>query len=477
VTRRYGGSKTELAHFGDPPARRGDTVPMILAGGAGERAGRSRLVALLLFVVAFAIYLPTTVHGIVSSDVWSANFASWHLVTTGTPHIDGLDIPRFAHDPNRAVWIHPLPDGHTVIGRAPGVIAVTLPAYWLLHPAAMTLLPGNLTAALLAAAAVAMMFLALVRRLGVPQAALAALVFGFATPMWSISANGLWPQTVTTFGFAGMAWACESKRWWLAGVFGGISLWARLPVALIVAVVGVYVGRRRGDRAIVLQIGAVSGLFLVLMCAWSRWMFDSWNPVASYDEATLRDHAASNALNLVNQLGAWVAPDRGIVVWTPVLLLLLPALVRSWGDLPDWSRALVAAGLAYTVVQSSLGSFTGGYVFYGYRYGLTFVACATPALALSAPRMGAVARRLFGPVVGLQLLAFAMGAVFDDLWLNSSLAWRDNAFVHSLRLLGPWGWVLAALSVALGIAGGRLWRLRLVGSADSHDVEAHAVAT
>jgi hypothetical protein len=31
--------------------------------------------------------------------------------------------------------------------------------------------------------------------------------------------------------------------------------------------------------------------------------------------------------------------------------------------------------------------------------------------------------------------------------------------------------------VVLGIAGGRLWRLRLVGSADSHDVEAHAVAT
>jgi hypothetical protein len=432
---------------------------MILADGAeGDHARRSRWLALLLFVVAFSIYLPTTVHGTVSSDVWSADFASWHLVTAGTPHIDGLDIPRFAHDPNRDVWIQHLRDGHTVIGRTPGVIAVTLPAYWLLHPAAMTMLPGNITAALLAAAAVAMMFLALVRRLGIPQAALAALLFGFATPMWSISANGLWPQTVTTFGFAGMAWACESKRWWLVGVFGGIALWARLPVALIVAMVGLYLGRRRGDRTIVLQIGAVSGLFLAAMCAWSRWMFATWNPVASYDQATLRDHAGSNMLSVVNQLGGWVSPDRGIFVWTPVVLLLLPALVRSWHDLPEWSKALVAAGLAYTVFRGNLGSFTGGDVFYGYRYGLTFLACATPALALSAPRMGGLARRLFGPVVALQFLAFTLGALSDNLWLNNTLAWHANVFVQSLRLLGGCGWALIVLFVVLGVAGGRLWQ-------------------
>jgi alpha-1,2-mannosyltransferase len=378
------------------------------------------------------------------------------------------------------VWIQHLRDGHTVIARTPGVIAVALPAYWLLHPAAMTLMPGNITAALLAAAAVAMMFLAVVRRLTLAQATLAALIFGFATPMWSIAANGLWPQTVTTFGFAGMAWACESKRWWLVGLFGGIALWARLPVALIVAIVGLYLGRRREDRTIVLQIGAVSGLFLALMCAWSRWMFATWNPMASYDQATLKNHAGSNVFSLVNQLGGWVSPDRGIFVWTPVVLLLLPALVRSWRDLPDWSRALVVAGLAYTVFRGNLGSFAGGDVFYGYRYGLTFLACATPALAFSAPSMGVLARRLFGPVVALQLLAFAMGAMFDNLWLNTSLVWRANVFIQSLRFVGGWGWALPVLFVVLGIAGGRLWGLWPAGQEPDitmPDVKVPAIAT
>jgi hypothetical protein len=426
------------------------------SSGGGQR--RQGVVALAVFLVSLSIYLPTTVHGIVNSDVWSANFASWHLVTTGTPRIDGVDIPRFAHDPNRDVWIRHLADGHTVIGRTPGVIAITLPAYWLMHPTTMTLLPGNITAATLTAAAVAMMFLALRRRLSTGHAVLAAMVFGFATPVWSIAANGLWPQTVTTFGFAGMAWACETKRWWLVGAFGGVALWARLPVALIVAGVGLYVGWRRRDRRIVLTVGTVSSVFLLLMCAWSRWMFATWDPMASYDEAVLRDHASTHVLSLVNQLGAWVSPDRGIFVWTPVVLLLLPALVRSWRQLPDWSQALFAAGLGWAIFRGGLGSFTGGFVFYGYRYGLTFLACATPALALSAPRMGAVARRLLGPVVGLQLLAFAMGSLFDNLWLDSRDVWHANAFFNAVIVLGGWGWGLVLASLALGWTGPHVWR-------------------
>jgi hypothetical protein len=194
------------------------------------------------------------------------------------------------------------------------------------------------------------------------------------------------------------------------------------------------------------------------MCVWSKWMFATWNPGASYDLAVRKEQADTHVFSVVNQLGALVSPDRGILVWTPVVLLLVPAVVRSWGELPDWSRALLMAGLAYNVVQGCLGSFTGGFLFYGYRYGITFVVCATPALALAAPRMGAVARRLLGPVVGVQLLAFAMGSVFDNLWLDKADVWRANAFFNALLVLGGWGWGLVALFAALGVVGNRVWR-------------------
>jgi alpha-1,2-mannosyltransferase len=182
---------------------------------------------------------------------------------------------------------------------------------------------------------------------------------------------------VTIFGLCGMAWAAATGRWWWMGFFGGVAIWGRLTAALIVAIAGILIGVERRDPRIVLRVGVVSAAALALMCVWSRQMYGVWSPTASYDSSTLSDHAASNRFSIVNQLGMWISPDRGILVWTPVILLLLPALVRSWRDLPDWTRALTWAGLVYTLVQASLGSFTGGEVLYGYRYGLEMLTCAT----------------------------------------------------------------------------------------------------
>ena len=61
----------------------------------------------------------------------------------------------------------------------------------------------------------------------------------------------------------------------------------------------------------------------------------------------------------------WVSPDRGILVYTPILLVLLPALLRSWRQLPTWTTSLLLAGLAYTIVQAALISFTGGAPIHG----------------------------------------------------------------------------------------------------------------
>jgi alpha-1,2-mannosyltransferase len=153
----------------------------------------------------------------------------------------------------------------------------------------------------------------------------------------------------------------------------------------------------------------------------------------------------------------WIAPDRGVLVWTPIVLLLLPALVRSWGSLPDWSRSLLVGGLLYTVTQAGMMTFTGGFGFYGYRYGLEFLACATPALALSQMRMGRVARILAGPVLALQFFAFFLGATFDFMWLPEDEAWHSNAFVFGLDAMGVAGWMLASLVAAAG--GYVAWRL------------------
>jgi hypothetical protein len=431
------------------------TYEATLPSTTPARRRRTWLAPLVLFLSATAVYALTVVRTSFSADIWTANFASWHLATAGNPWLEGIAFPAFDHNPLRGEWFLDT-NGHTVIGRSPGVIAVELPAYWISHPDHMTMLPGALTAAILTGLAVMLMYLALRRVMPSGQAMLSTLVFGFATPVWSVAANDVWPHTITVLGIAGMAWASTRDRWWLVGIFGGITLWGRLHAAVIVAVVGLFLAWRRRDPALAVRVGVSSALFLVPMSIWTHWMYGSWNPTSSYDTSPFVDYAETNRFSVVNQLGLWVSPGRGILLWTPVILLLLPALVRSWRSLPDWSRALVYGGLAYTFLQGALNRYSGGEQFYGYRLGLEFLACATPALALSVRRVGPLGRALLGPVLGVQLFAIAAGAVMDGGFVTTSEAWHDNGFLVVVDKVGPLGWVTVALAAGLGHLAGRM---------------------
>ena len=79
------------------------------------------------------------------------------------------------------------------------------------------------------------------------HALVSALALGFTTPVWSVSADGLWPHTLTGLGLAGMAWAAARDRWWLVGLLASVAIWGRIHLAVIAAVVGLLVGwsRRR----------------------------------------------------------------------------------------------------------------------------------------------------------------------------------------------------------------------------------------
>ena len=271
-------------------------------------------------------------------------------------------------------------------------------------------------------------------------------MFGFATPVWTVSANLMWPHTITVFAIAGMAWAAASDRWWWAGVFGGIGLWGRVHVAMIVAVLGLGVALRRREWGPAVRMAIASCGFLLASSLWIHWMYGTWSPLGAYDGGAVGQNADQYRYSIANQLGMWVAPDRGILLWTPVMLLLLPALVRSWRELPDWSRSLLLGGLLYTVLGGALNTFTGGEGFFGYRYGLEFLACATPALSLSCARAGRIARLCLGPVIGVQLFAFLVGAAIDSAYLPQSAAWHQNAFVHAwTRSARSRGWLLRSL--------------------------------
>lgn len=410
-----------------------------------------------VFIVSAAIFLASADYSSVSGDVWTANVASWQIATLGSPWLDLVDLPALENHPLRDVWIVQLASGHEVIGRSPGAVVAALPAYAVLGGDKFSLVPGAITAALLTALSTSLVFATLRRWLDTRDATLAALVFAVGTPIWSVAANGMWPHTITVLGVCGMAWAAAAERWWLVGLFGGVALWGRLHVAVIVAVVGLLIAWRRRDPGVALRVGTMSALLLAAQCVWTRWMYESWNPVSSYNTAPFEDFASEHRIDIVNHLGFWISPDRGVLVWTPLILVLAPALVSNWRRLPDWSTALIWGGLAYTLLQGTLNRFSGGDSFYGYRLTLELLACAVPALALSAPHMGRWARIAFPYVLSLQVFAIAAGAVNPRLGTLADRVWNENSLITALApvpAVGVLG-LLAALSIAY--LGARIW--------------------
>ncbi len=443
------------------PVREGPATASA-ADAAGTRRRWLRPVA--LFVVMFAVYAATVQTNKVSVDVYSSSLASWRIATTGSPWVDGVALDQvegYSGLDDEVFFVYEALNGHRVSHRSPGAIAASVPAYLVrgggTSAADFDMYPQAITAAVLTAVTVLLYFLTLRRRLGDRVALLAALVLGFATPVWAVAANALWTHTVTILGVAGMAWAASRERWWLVGLFGGVALWGRLHVALVVGVLGVGVALARRRPRVAIEVGLVSGVFLALASLWSHWAYGSWSPTGGYSSGRYLETVQSGTGNniqdsqIVNQLGLWLSPDRGLLVWTPLLVLLLPAVVRSWHDLPDWSRWLTIGAVLYMLVQGRLNTYTGGGAFYSQRLGLELLVAAAPAYAMSAHRMGRAARVLIGPVIGLQVTAMLIGAVLDGPSPEESYGWSDSSLLVALRIAPALGLLLLA-----GVLGGHL---------------------
>lgn len=414
-----------------------------------------RLVPLVLLCVLAGLYALTT-NPDPSPDAWTADFAARHIALTGDPVPDISDFPLLDDNVIRETWIVETADGREAVGRAPGVIAAVVPAYALARPDTVSPLPGALTAALLSAVAVTLFFLLLRDRIGTHRALVGALLLGLGTPVWSVSADAIWPHTLTTLGIVGAAWAADRGRWWLAGALGGVMLWGRLHAAVICAVLGLGLAWSRRRPGIAWRVGLASGAALALVSVWTRWMYGSWDPTSGYRAGDFTDNAAGYALDPLNVLGLLVSADRGLLWWCPLLLVLGPTAWRRRHGLPDWSRWLASGGLAYTAGQALLNRFSGGDHFYGYRTSLELVVCLAPAIALAAPHLSERARRWFVPVAVLQVVVVASGAIADDMYVPVRDVWRRNAFADALLLRPTELLPLVAVAVAVALVVVRL---------------------
>lgn len=312
----------------------------------------------------------------------------------------------------------------------------------------------RLSAASLAALSAVLLFVVLCRLVERRWAVALTLLYAFGTSTWSISSQALWPQSVSELALAALsaifvARAPSRRDFVLAGVICALAVANRPPMIGFALLTAVYVWRhhRRGALAFAaLPVLGALGLLAVNLAFFGR-------PWGGYAVSA----ATFESPLLTGLAGLLASPNRGLFVFTPVMVFAAWGAVRVWRVRCDpWLRVL-SAGVAFHLLF--FAKVTEWWA--GYTYGPRYMTDVLPALTLflvygllpywrvPVVRPAAVLLALYGVAVQ------AVGVyAADDMWNREPVPlevapqrvwdWSDMQIVRALG--GGWrGGELAAV--------------------------------
>lgn len=415
--------------------------------------GTAREAWVIAFGLALLVFL-STAHWRAgqNTDGLVAALPGWHLITHGT-----LDLAGYVK-PDSLPGVVAAGD-RVVVARTMGVILAGLPGAVLLGwTGATPAVTGALSASLLSAAAVANVFLAL--RPVVPRVAagLAAVTLALGTGMWTLASAELWTHGPDAFWLS-LALLLASQRYWLmTGMAFAPAILTRPHLAVAAAVVGIWMSVvLRSWRPIVL-VGLPSSAAVGVLTLWNSWYYDAATVGGTYAYAVpnaTRSPWDGAGLFAENMAGVLVSPLSGVLVYSPVLLVVLWATATGYWRQPAWASAFAVAGVAYLVVQMRISaSFEGGAGYYGNRYGIETLVALTPyaAGAVTAWCGGSRTRLTwFAGAAGASVAIHAFGAFLTYWWvgLGSASSWTSWYPYSVARAAGASGVAAAAASLAL----------------------------
>jgi alpha-1,2-mannosyltransferase len=418
-----------------PPTKPGRIPSLISSLAAWLDAVPEWRLRVWLAVLVGSVYLATAdFSGSLVTDVLAQSAAAWQLAEHGSL--------TMTHYHGAIGWLVQA-DGREVVGRFPGTIFFAVPFYWIASSsdAVAKVAPGAVAAVTSTTASIVLLYTAL-RALTSRRPALAgALVAAFATSSWSISADALWTHGPTQLALSAAFLAFTRRRPGLAGLALGLAITCRPTLGVVVAAVAVgLVTHRRVRPAVAMAAGAVPGTLLVLWynkLAFGRWGFQSGYPVG---EPGWHDPAHHEFV--VGMLGSLFSPERGVFVYSPVLLVLLPGVVVAWTVAPLWARYSAVAGVLHLLGTLWVVPFNGGNGFYSYRLPIETLFLAAPLLVLAYQHWTAqtIARRaLFAALLVVSFYAQALGAIFYHRTIIPYPPWRSYLVIDTLRSIGTGG--------------------------------------
>lgn len=409
--------------------------------------------ALLLFVGLFGVYVANA-RMLAAGDSFPTRRLPFSLVRE-----QDLDLDEFTWEldaQGRLPYYVHAARGHiySVSTVATAVVVAplyALPAWWMAHhdvpyddvrARVLEVVMERIAAATLAALGAVGLFV-LLRRLTTARAALAlALVYGLGTSTWSIASQALWPHALAQLSLVLlclllMAPAPTRAACVGAGLVAAVMI-ANRPQMLVFALLAtgyVAVHHRRHLLAFV----ALPTLLGIALALYNRLIFSTIT--GGYG-----GFAALEGVRLDALAGLLVSPNRGLLVYTPIMAFALWGAWRIWRQpAPPWLRWLTLGVAAHVLLHAGFRAWWAGHT-YGPRYFTDVLPALT--LFLVYGLLPAWHRRGVRVVAGL-MVAWGMtvqaigvyGA--DDEWNRTPVLigddptrvwdWRDPQILRSAR--------------------------------------------
>jgi hypothetical protein len=454
-----------------PPRKHRKTRPPAAppeAAAAPERTGAART-AILIFLGLLSVYC-SNLRVLATGDSLPTRVLPFSILREGN-----LDLNEFSWERTRNGRLPYYVVGtgkHLYSASTIATPLVVTPLYivpaWLLahysipyddvRARVLIVVMERLSAAILTALSAVLVFLTLGRLVSRNWAIALTLVYGLGTSAWSISSQALWPHALSALALSVLCWVflAPGRRplsFTLAGVAAALAVANRPPMIVFAALAAFLIWR--GNRARFVAFAAAPALGGAALLAYNLSVF----------------RAVAGAYGQLNQFsstvlegiaGLLVSPNRGLLVYTPVMIFAFSGAVHVWRErAPEWMRLLVVGLGLHVLIYGAFSEWWAGYTF-GPRYFCDVLPAVALLLAYGlVPFWGRPAWRAAAVVlIAYGVAVQAVGVYFaDDDWNRTPVPLELQP-----RRVWDWSDLQIARAIASGFKGTELAPL-LVGVA------------
>jgi hypothetical protein len=438
---------------GDSSGSRSVLVVDQSVGDSARRSGLSR--GPLGAIVWIGLFLVLNANGreIGSFDSQPAKLAARELALHGTLTLDRVVQiqPLYAQ---RAAFVH-TPDGHWRNAHSPvpvleagatGFVLSRLQLLDLESPAAPSIL-AKLTASLLISTAGLLCFLTAARVTATFGAILTVIGFVLGTGLWPTASQTLWQHESAVTAVMAAVWlatgptASQTRRAFAVSVLLAIAGASRAQLAPEIAclmLVMLWRGHGRTRMAATLPLAVGTAIMLAVNYAWFG---TTLGTLRMLEQSHPQIHGVTSSIDNVTVGGAGllISPSRGLLVFSPIVVIALMGLWRrDERSSPAFTAGWCAVAALIQFLFYALYSVWWGGHTYGPRYCLDFLPLLVPLAAHGVARLQAMPRWTHALAVAALCWSVTVGATGAFVYPNDM--WNIDPLDVDRRHERLWDW-------------------------------------